>query len=139
MAPEARAAGRARSRGVGSVKASQGYFCRQSAASLLFGKLERGGEGAGPAPRKAVLHTRVSPAPSSRSPALGAETDRGDLAYECPPAFLVCSHSYLPGAGGRLEEAPYQGLGRPGHPGEGGGVASAGTPDPREPPAPPQC
>lgn len=61
----------ARSRGVGSVKASQGYLCRQSAASLLFGKLEAGGEGAGPAPRKAVLHTRVAPAPPAGHPLWG--------------------------------------------------------------------
>lgn len=61
----------ARSRGVGSVKASQGYLCRQSAASLLFGKLEAGGEGADPAPRKAVLHTRVAPAPPAGHPLWG--------------------------------------------------------------------
>lgn len=121
------------------MKASQGYLCRQSAASLLFGKLEAGGGGRPCTSQSCSPYQSRPRPPPSRSTALGAVTDRGDLAYECPPAFLVCSHFYLPGAGGRLEEAPYQGLGRPCQPGEGGGVASAGAPDPRESPAPPQC
>lgn len=28
------------------------------------------------------------------------------MAWECPPAFLVCSHSYLPGAGAAWKRRP---------------------------------